>query len=322
MTTTSQAQFQLGAQDYDSSAIVIAAPAHDIQRFAAAELQGHLTRVTGHTIQILVGESSCARCFHIGMPAPGDDTPLAPEEARYAITPQAIYLYGSDRIRVSGDKPARSILGSGAMQHNQVGTLFAVYLFLEEQLGVRWLEPGEAGIVAPPRSELRFPITTQSWQSPFTYQRNLRSYAWRGADEPAVYLPDAFVLSTDEALSRRAELDLWLRRMRMGARDHLNFGHAFHDWWEPHGEEHPEYFALNGNGVRGPLSRDRPDRVKMCVSQPGVVKQALDDWSVEREASLWSPALGVGVNDGGGGGSAEYCHCDACLALDVPKEGE
>jgi hypothetical protein len=322
VVTSAQAEFNLGPQDYDNSAIVIAEPANDIQHFAAAELQDHLARVTGHTIQILVGEASCDHCFYIGGPAPGDDTALAEEEARYAVTPQAIYLYGSDRIRVSGERPAQSILGSGAMQHNQVGTLFAVYLFLEEQLGVRWLEPGEAGIVAPPRSELRLPITTQSWQSPFTYQRNLRSYAWRGADEPAVYLPDAFVLSTEDALSRRAELELWLRRMRMGARDHLNFGHAFHDWWEAHGEEHPEYFALNGNGVRGPLSRDRPDRVKMCVSQPGVVKQALEDWLVDREANLWSSALGVGVNDGGGGGAAEYCHCDACLALDVPKEGE
>jgi hypothetical protein len=97
-----------------------------------------------------------------------------------------------------------------------VGTLFAVYLFLERELGIRWLEPGDAGIAYETRSVLRIPVGEDSWKPYFKYQRNLRSYAWRGADQPAVFLPEEFVLSAEEALERRAELEIWLRRMRMG----------------------------------------------------------------------------------------------------------
>ena len=86
VVTSAQAEFNLGPQDYDNSAIVIAEPANDIQHFAAAELQDHLARVTGHTIQILVGEASCDHCFYIGGPAPGDDTALADMDRRVSAT--------------------------------------------------------------------------------------------------------------------------------------------------------------------------------------------------------------------------------------------
>ena len=268
-------------------------------------------------------DTGCRRCFVIGAHAPGDDVPLLEEEGRYAVTDKTVWLYGSDLLRVSGTTPRAAVISNGAMRRNHVGTVFAVYMFLEQQLGVRWLEPGAEGTVAPVRKALRLPQSEDSWQSPFPYQRNLRSYAWRGAHEPAVYLPKAFEMTEAQGSEKRAELDHWLRRMRMGARDQLNYGHAFHDWWEPYGEQHPEYFALNGNGVRGPLNRDSADRVKMCVSSPGLVQQAVADWLEDRERSPLSyQALCMAQNDGGGGGSAEYCHCDACLALDVQRDGE
>jgi len=71
------------------------------------------------------------------------------------------------------------------------------------------------------------------------------------------------------------------------------------------------------------LQRDSPDRVKMCVSSPGLVQQAVADWLDDRERSPQGyKALCMAQNDGGGGGAAEFCHCDACLALDVRHEGE
>lgn len=318
------AELRLTPAEYGEAAIVIAEPVDDIRRVAADELRTHLQLITGHAFPVHEGAGGCRPCFHIGRVAPDDDAgPLREEEARYLVAEEAVYIYGDDELRVRGTTPLGSVIGSGPMRYNRVGTLFAVYMFLEEQLGVRWLEPGAEGVAYTPRDELRLPLSRSTWQSPFPYQRNLRSYAWRSADEPAVFLPDAFVLTTEQAQQRRAELEVWLRRMRMGARNSLGFGHAFHDWWDAYGETHPEYFALNGNGVREPLHRDRPDRVKMCVSNPGVVEQAVSDWLADREHStLGRAALCVAVNDGGGGGAAEYCHCDACRALDVPHPDE
>jgi hypothetical protein len=62
------------------------------------------------------------------------------------------------------------------------------------------------------------------------------------------------------------------------------------------------------------------DRVKVCPSCPGLARQAVDDW--------WAGGPGRGSslsgceNDGGGQGLDEYCHCDACVALDVLEPAE
>lgn len=312
------ADFVLSPSQYETARIVVAEPVDNVRRFAATELQQHLALITGHEFVIDEGGEACQGCFLIGVP--GDDEPLAEEEARYRVTERAVHIWGADRIRGHADDPA---LRSGAMRLNHLGTIYAVYEFLEQQLDVRWLEPGDAGVVAEPRAELRLPVTAGRWQSPFEYQRNLRSYAWRSAHEPAVYLPPAFEMTEAQGKQKRRELDHWLLRMRMGGRESLNFGHAFHDWWEEHGAEHPEYFALNGKGERGPLKPDAPDRVKMCVSNPGLVTQAVDNWLEDRKRSPGSyTALCMAQNDGGGGGAAEYCHCDVCRALDVQREGE
>jgi hypothetical protein len=322
-TISASADFVLAGADFARVRIVVADPVDDVRRFAASELQSHLRLITGREIAILEGGLDCKRCFLVGARAPDDTEPLLEEEARYHVTDKTVYLYGNDRIQVSGAQPWDAVVAGSAMRVNRVGTVFSVYLFLEQQLGVRWLEPGTEGIVAPPQRQLRLPLAANRWQSPFVYQRNMRSYAWRRAHEPAVYLPEAFEITQQQGQEKRDELDLWLRRMRMGARNHLNYGHAFHDWWAPRGKTHPEYFALNGSGVRGPIQLDQPDRVKMCVSNAAFVQQIVDDWLEDRKrAPLSYPALCVAQNDGGGGGAAEYCHCDVCQALDVRHEDE
>lgn len=313
------ADFALTPADYGESRIVLADPVDDIKRFAAMELAEHLSLVTGHDFAIVEGGAACPRCFVIG--PPNDADALDTEESRWRVTDEVVHIWGSDVLRTGGSPETATSRNAARLNH--LGTVYAVYDFLEQRLGVRWLEPGDEGVVAEPRAELRLQPGEGRWRSPFDYQRNLRSYAWRGAAEPAVYLPPVFQLTEAQAQQRWQELDRWLLRMRMGGRQHLNFGHAFHTWWEEYGETHPEYFALNGNGERGPLNPDTPDRVKMCVSNPAVVEQAVSDWLEDRErAPQWNTALCMAQNDGGGGGSAEYCHCDACRALDVPREGE
>ena len=316
------AVFTLGPKEYGEAVIVVAEGADEIKQFAALELQEHLRLVIGVELPVVVGRGK-GKAFLVGVQPEGAGERLEVEEGRYAVTERAVYLYGDDLVRQRGRDLMGTVVAGGAVRFNRAGTLFAVYDFLERELEVRWLEPGEDGVVYVERKRLEIPVGEHRWVSHFAYQRNLRSYAWRGADSSPEYVPEAFVLTAEQAAEKRGELDLWLRRMRMGAKEYLQFGHAFSDWWEQYGEEHPEYFALNGRGERGPLSVDKPDRVKICAAEEGVVRQSVENWLERRERSLLgTKAVCVAQNDGGGGGADEFCHCDRCLALDVRRERE
>lgn len=128
-----------------------------------------------------------------------------------------------------------------------------------------------------------------------------------------------------QAQQRRFEDDLWLRRMRIGNRSgvRLFFGRAFVKWSERYGETRPEYFALTSEGKREPISPEKPDRVKMCVSTHDFVRAVVEDWVEKRKQN---PALHFALdateNGGRPGGMGQYCRFDNCRALDVLLEGE
>ena len=207
--------FVLGPEELASAAIVLPAEADPIKRFAAQELQHHLRLVTGTELPIVDGVDGGGKVFMIGVAPPGDDVPLETEEARYAITPKTVYLYGDDLLRHRSDDLLANIVGYPGFNFNRVGTLFAVYDFLERELGVRWLEPGEDGTLYGTRQLLRLLVGSHRWVSHFAFQRNLRSYAWDGVDVDPGYIPEPFLLTPEQARTKRIELELWLRRMRM-----------------------------------------------------------------------------------------------------------
>jgi len=315
--------FSLTPADLPACAIqVLEKPGH-IVRFAAEELQKHLKLILGRELP-MVEAGGPGKRFCVGLRPPADTVPLGAEESRYVIEPDRVYLYGEDHLAQQGATPYLSVVQPGSLDRNRVGTLFAVYSFLENELGVRWLEPGDDGIACEPRSALEIPARRFTWQSPLQFQRGIRTYLWSwdrlpGQDQ---VVPEALRLSREQIEVRRYEDNLWLRRMRMGNRgQYLSFGHAFTQWWDKYGSSHPEYFALNGKGQRQPLSPDRPDRIKMCVSSEALHERIVREW-LDRQGRDHSSVLNVCENDGGGGGLDEFCHCDRCRALDALREGE
>jgi hypothetical protein len=134
------------------------------------------------------------------------------------------------------------------------GTSNAIYTFAAKYLGVRWLWPGAVGedilekkTVSVPEFEFRFhPIFVQR-----AVFRNL-SKAYRPLRE-------------------------WCTRQRI-AHDSFDFpaGHAFDEWWDRYGKDHPEYFALQPDGTRGTFP-EQPNRKKLCDGEPDV----WDRWMVE-----------------------------------------
>lgn len=299
--------------------IEIPANANSSVLFAASELQKHLQLIGNQPIPVKefdVSKSPAASTFtfHVGIPAPDDKVPLAKEEARRVITPAAAWIYGEDWILKDNPGQMQTIV---CEKSSRTGTLFAVYNLLEDQFGVKWICPGDAGIAYQPQPVFTLKEERSDWK-PALQQREIRpgygynkSYYKKAMDD----IPQGFQISEQEFNNRARDVRVWLKRMRMGRSIILNYGHAFTDWWEKYGKAHPEYFALNEKGVREPLHPDQPDRIKMCVSNPDLPNAVAREWNKKRgkpDGGIINETISVCEND-----SAGYCTCPACRKLDV-----
>ena len=301
--------------DPAQAVIVLPSKVDSVKRFAAEELQHHLELITGVCPPILsVGEKAVASnfVFYVGSRRPGDDLPFKPEEARYCVTPVAVYLYGDDTRR-----PVTEDLRAGVLdlQITRAGTFSAVSLFLGEVLGVRWLEPGAKGIAYTAQDALVMPLTQSAWW-PVLAQRTLRmSNSGAAQGRTATFYPPKLMLSEAEVQAEILDGLVWLRRMRLGQNHKMNYRHAFGDWWDKYGTTNPEFFALTDRKKRAPIHQ--PNRIKMCVSSTGLVHEVVARW-LREGGSRVNPEINVCENDGGYG----FCQCDACRALDVSLPGE
>ena len=138
------------------------------QNAAAAELKTHLDLITGKSIPILnPGQiKSGSYAFYVGKVPAGVPVKFQPEEARWKVTPKAAYFYG--------DKNS--------------GTLYAVYDFLENELGVRWPYPGD--IAFEPQEKLKIRNRQNSW-IPSLNIRQIRGYKDRAVNQWQRRLLDA-----------------------------------------------------------------------------------------------------------------------------------
>jgi len=108
-------------------------PAAD-ERSAAEEIQEHLRRITGATVEIIAEGSGLDGRTPIRLGAAADDA-LEAEIRRVGSDPSSFaLLVGDDAVSIRGLSAA--------------GTLVGAYELLE-QLGVRWFMPGELGLVVP-----------------------------------------------------------------------------------------------------------------------------------------------------------------------------
>jgi hypothetical protein len=190
-----------------------------------------------------------------------------------------------------------------------MGTLFAVYDWLDTQMGVRWLWPGELGTVVLRKSTLSCgPTCDVKGSSPFLHTR-LRIGAYLGKKQMDLTREefDRFVYDTN----------VWLRRHRFGRVLDLNYPHAYEAYWRRFGTEHPEYFALRPDGQRAPVSEDTPHLVQMCVSSRGLHKQIITDWLRARRPD--KPWINGAENDRTE--KDPSCGCEACRAWDA-KDAE
>lgn len=276
-----------------STAVIVAPPS---EKVAAAELQKHLRLITGVQIPI---RAKADHEFAFTLGNPPAETKLSPEETRWEVTPDGVRLYGE----------------------GPNGTSFAVYDFLEKQFKIRWIEPGDRGICYPEMKKLKLTTGSGKWTPGQLGMRQIRHslFPFNGYSHDMLgqgivanqgynhNLPDPMKLSLKEYNVKNADIEEWHRRMRMGRHLQLSYGHAFQNWWELYGKTHPEYFALV-KGKRAPVNPAMPDTIKLCVSNPAVHRQIVDNWRKNNGG-----CINLCPNDWG-----NYCECENCRKLDMP----
>ncbi|HYD83223.1 MAG TPA: DUF4838 domain-containing protein [Opitutus sp.] len=270
-----------------------------VAAYAAQELVYHLEKATGAKLEIVPEKAlrmdRLAR-IHIGntraaQAADIDVAQLAPEVFALRIAGTAVFIAGND---APGDP-----LDSGTF----AGTLFGVYEFLERELGVRWLWPGELGTFVPKRRTLAV-APVDEIVSPRFMQRNVRGgLTLAGKDERLGF-------SHAAAEDYAKEQAVFLRRHRMGRSERLFYRHAFTDWWAKYGEMHPEWFQLV-NGKRGP--RKPGETYSMCVSNPELHREIVAQWQQRRETDPTNDPRYLNVAENG---TVGLCECANCRAWD------
>ena len=285
--------------------VVVPDKALPVVTFAAQELVYHLERATGATPSV-VNESEwpgaspavyiggCQATAEAGISVDG----LAPNAFALKLVGDRFFLAGDD-----SDGNAAWVLHGN---RTRVGTLFAVYEFLEKHLHVRWLWPGPLGEVVPPCKNVAVDAWDQTGAPAFVHAR------WRDGGR---VVAGAEGWSSEKTRSRfLSEQGKWLRRNRFAMGVNMDMAHAFTQWWDRHKDDHPEYFNLLPDGTR----RSDPNYhggsshlVSMCVSDPGFQQAVVDGWAQRRSPER--PHLDLSENDTSG-----RCTCANCLSWDVP----
>jgi hypothetical protein len=270
--TLTQAPLELVQSGQARSAIILSPAAAQYCRMAADELRTHVRRASGAEIPVVSPDALATLAPGTVRILIGSDRNLRPEEYSIRTSDNQLIFAGAE------EPPGRS-----AKAETSIAVVWAVERFLDTQLGVRWLWPGELGTYVPSLKTIYLaPLEIHS--RPALESRKLRHY-------------------------KAAEMETWGVRHMLGDRTAYRFGHQYGDWWEKYGKTHPEYFAMDPKGKRGTF--EPRERMKECISNPAVGDLILNQWRAEGRPDVWT----VCPTDSGG-----FCTCPACRAMDDPDQ--
>jgi hypothetical protein len=268
-------------------------------RYAAEELVYHVEKATGAKLPIVCDcDATPAVAVHLGDTHAAREAgikagELALENFVLRTIPKA------NALIIAG----RDTGGDPLDRDTSAGTLFGVYEWLERELGVRWVWPGELGTHVP-KTKTLIAREVNETIAPRFFQRHVRAGTGFKSAHPAL----GFTAKAAEEYAK--EQAVFLRRNRMGRGQRMSYGHAFTNWWERFGKTHPEWFQLV-NGKRGPTKPTA--RFSMCVSNPDLHREIVAQWKARGAPNF----INVVENDILG-----QCECEKCRAWDGPTPAD
>ncbi len=222
-----------------------------------------------------------------------------PEEILIESNGKHLVLAGRDKwkpeVAALTEYPENLVLGV----QQEYGTANAVYTFLQDHLGVRWIWPGEIGEVIAPQDRIAIAPISFRYHPQIRSRSGILTYSRLGGKMH-------YGKSQDWARRQRVQLD----SLTVGG------GHGFSDWWERFHETNPDFFALQPDGTRS--GYPSPKYAKLCESNPAVWDQWMKEVGAQLEERPDQTVFNASANDGWTSG---HCVCENCLAWDHP-EGE
>ncbi len=289
--------------------IVIFADAPPLTRQAADELTYYIEKTSGARPEVLEGLPDPLPESAIWVGVQPVLTELFPDQDFDFQHPEEILIAANDRHLVIAGRdrwdPEHLVIRGVEGVQQEYGTHNAVYTFLHDYLGVRWLWPGELGEDVLETPTIAF--------EPFAYRYHPQVRARGGL----LAYSTLFRGGPGEPPSKRGfSNNFWLRAQRLQLCELTSDGgHGpWSRWWDRFYETHPEYFALQPDGTRSRAG----NRVTMCHSNPDIAEQWLDDVAAELEENPTRRVFNPSPTDGWTRG---HCICEHCRAWDHP-EGE
>lgn len=266
-----------GKTDY---VISVAPDAPAVEKNAAQELASYLKKISGASFPI-VKSTVAARRRQIAV---GPDAAIA---AGALKRPPA--GLGDEGFLVR--TVSKHLILTGGKRATR-GTLYAVYSFIEEQLGCRWWTPKVESI--PRMKTVEIPVLKKRFVPTLEYRealyRNTHEHKW--------------------AAHNRTNANEELTEKWGGHHVYKGFCHTFYELVPPekHFQEHPDWYSeINGKRTH--------EAAQLCLTNPELIAfviKRVKEWLRETpEATI----LSLSPNDTG-----NYCRCRQCRALDR-KEG-
>ena len=272
MSTQKTLTFQATGGDLTISAmqdwrITVSDDATTSERYAAEEFQSWFNQATRLTLRLVTTQhnaNSDSGQIAIGALATLDD-----EDIQITVK--------SGQVQIRGGVPR--------------GILYAVYQFLEELIGIRFLTADHTHI--PDASALQIPCGSYMYSPPFSFRW---SYYRENSENPTFAAKRKVNTVTDaENLGGKTQQQL--------------INHSFHALvpYGTYGENHPEYYALV-DGKRD--TNTHGGGPQLCVTNPEVIEIAAT--SAIQQLTERPEATNISVSQAD---TAAYCRCEVCEVL-------
>ena len=267
--------------DHDPLAeLVVPADATLAARHATEEFRAVYARATDTELPIHAQPTASTNRVFVG--AAAADLPTAPSLATDDLEEEDCRYVVAD-----GDV---AIAGGG-----QRGTLYAVYEFLEDRLGARFLAPEHTYVPDDAVTDDLLAPAEYTYRPPLEFR-----YSYYG------------VVQNDPTYAARVRNNTVTDEPELGGRTSMRLiNHSVSRWvnTDEHGHEHPEYFALVDGERRNDVDSDAYG-TQPCPTEPAVRELILEGVLDELAAEPERTNISVGQND-----NTYYCRCPDCQAI-------